>query len=646
MDTQSDEANYLKQFKISSDCSISSVSEGTVIQLRILETTDVHSNLMPHDYYADRRDVAYGLARVATLIREARSEVPNCLLFDNGDFLQGTPISDVTAQPESGWRGAHPAVTAMNILGYDAVNLGNHEFNFGLDWLRRALADAEFPVTCANALVNRGPTPAEDTTLYPPYLVLDRRFTDRGDQSHRLRIGVIGALPPQITTWDHFHLNGHLQSRDIVETIQAHAPAMRADGADLVVVLAHSGIDDAEARPGMENTALQLGEIDEIDVILAGHTHQVFPLTGQARAEGVDHENGTLNGTPAVMAGFRGSHLGVIDLELTRRNGGWCVTGQRAEARPVLPPGHTDPHPPDKAIVTALEDAHRHTLSVVSKPLGVSPVALNSFFALARNDSSVQLVNRAQAWALRQALVDSTFSDLPFLSCSAAFKTGGRAGPHFYSDAAAGPLYLRHAADLYPFPNTLCALLMTGAELRDWLERAAICFNRQVQRPGDQPLVAPLVAGHNFDVIDGLHYTIDLSSHARYDMTGALIDIAARRITDLYHNGRRVRDDDRFVMAVNSHRAFGGGPFPPPQPGQIIHTGHDRIRDILCRYIAIADMSVFGAQPVWRFKPMSGCSVTFDTGPAVRAHPSTLTTIDAEDLGNTPDGFARFRLAL
>ena len=447
------------------------------VQVRLLETTDVHSNLLPFDYYADSCETSFGLARTANLIKEARAQAPNCLLLDNGDFLQGTPLSDLTAQPDNGWTGPHPAITAMNYLGYDAAGIGNHEFNFGLDWLQEALAGADFPVTCANAVIEQGETVTEDETLLPPFLILDRQVTDNRGGRHDLRIGVIALLPPQITTWDHFHLKNRLSARDVIEAARAWVSRIRDAGADIVIALAHSGIDGHDHYPMKENVALALGQLPGIDAILAGHTHEVFPGPEAPDIAGADCRQGTLNGKPAVMAGFRGSHLGVLDLYLQQDASGWTVATHRSEARPVAEAG-ADPVPADEDLKQLLFPAHRHTLDLIRKPLGKTAIPLHSYLALVRNDPATQLVARAQASALRRMVEGSADAELPLLSANAPFKTGGRGGPKYYTDVPAGDFRLRNAADLYAFPNTLCALRVTGAQVRDWLERAAACFNQ------------------------------------------------------------------------------------------------------------------------------------------------------------------------
>ncbi|SLN60516.1 Trifunctional nucleotide phosphoesterase protein YfkN precursor [Roseovarius litorisediminis] len=605
--------------------------------MRLLETTDVHAHLLPFDYFSGQNTGFSGLACVATLIRQARGEVQNCLLFDSGDFLQGTPISDMTAQPGTGWTGPHPVLTAMNLLGYDAATPGNHEFNFGLNWLHETLSQASFPVTCANAL-KQSRDGAE--TLFPPYLILKRQVLDTRGNSHDLRIGVIGLLPPQITTWDQYHLQERVCSRDIVETAQTLVPQIRAAGADLVIALAHTGIDPATPFSMMENAALPLGAVAGIDAILAGHSHQIFPSSGFQGTVGIDACAATLNGTPAVMAGFGGSHLGVLDLGLEKGAQGWRVTHHRAQART------TQATPPDPAICAALEKAHQATVRLTGRSLGRTAKPLHSYLSLIRNDASVQLVTRAQRLALTQRLKGTEHEGLPVLSASAPFKTGGRAGPLHYSDVPPGDFLLRNAADLYAFPNTLCGLRLTGAQIRDWLERAAIIFNRITPGGDDQVLIDPAVPGHNFDVIDGLTYQIDLSQPARFDLSGNLIAASARRICDLCHAGKPVADKEEFIVATNNFRAFGGGPYPVLANVGLIHSGHRAIRDILAKFVSDHPDIPSDTQPIWTFHPMPGTSAVFETGPGIRRYPRDLAALNATDLGDSDAGFARFRLPL
>nr|WP_309503242.1 bifunctional 2',3'-cyclic-nucleotide 2'-phosphodiesterase/3'-nucleotidase [uncultured Roseovarius sp.] len=610
--------------------------------LRLLATTDLHANLLPYDYYADKGDQPYGLARTATLIRAARAEAANVMLFDNGDALQGTPLSDITAQAGSGWSGAHPMITAMNHLGYDAAGLGNHEFNFGLDWLMRTLAAARFPITCGN--VHSGPD-VPGAPLLSPYLLLSRQITDRQGGCHPLTVGVLGLVPTQITVWDTHHLAGQLTAQDMVQTARRLVPQMRREGADLVIVLAHTGIDAGPHLPGMENAALPLAAVPGVDAIIAGHSHQVFPEVGNLRQAGVDPEAGTLSGIPAVMAGFRGSHLGVLDLGLVRRGGKWRVQSHRAEARPVVPVRNQAPVPADPTLGAALKTAHDATLALIARRVGHSAAPLHTYLAMARCSTAVRVVTQAQRAALSRAVAGTAHEGLPILSACAPFKTGGRGGPLHFTDIPAGPLSLRHAADLCGFPNTLCGLRLSGADLRDWLERASVCFHQIIPGGTDQMLCDPEVPGHVFDLIDGLSYQIDLSVPPRYSGAGVLVNPDAHRIRDLRHDGRPIDDDAMFLLATNSYRASGAGPYRAWPDAAVVYQGQTTMREIVVDHLRSTG-PVRAATPIWRFAPMPGTTVVLDTGPGVRDVPGALIRAGAIDLGQTDRGFARLRLAL
>ena len=623
------------------DCTSAPVT----IKLRLLETTDVHGHILPFDYLTRQDDTSAGLARTATLIREARRGAANCLLFDTGDFLQGAPLIDMIGHPNRGWTGEHPAITAMNALGYDAVGLGNHEFNFGIDWLLSSLNQATFPVTCANAIQTAGATPQDDRTLVAQYLMLDRSMPDTRGTMHDVRIGVIGLLPPQITHWDHFHLENRLVSRPITETARALVPQIRAEGADIVIALAHTGIEQSAPHVSEENAALALADVPGIDAILAGHSHLAFPTSDHAGIKGVDVARGLLRGVPGVMAGARGSHLGVLDLSLHKAGDGWIVASSHAEARPVARSQSQTPVKADPTLCDLLEPAHQATLTLMEKPVGQSQKGLHSYMSMVRSDPVVHLIARAQRDALHRIVPEQTLSGLPVLSAASAFRTGGRAGPGHFTDIPAGPLTLRHAADIYAFPNTLCALIVTGAQVRDWLERAASYFNRIVPGRADQPLVNPAFPGHHFDVIDGLSYEIDLAVASRYDPDGTRTNSRARRIVNLRHNGQPIDPEQEFIVATNNFRLFGGAPYASSDTVRAIFKSYlpviDAVKDTLCTTDEEAE-----APPVWTFRPMPGTSVIFETGPGLRSYPEDITGLGLTDLGNTEGGFARFRMDL
>ena len=613
--------------------------------LRIMETTDLHVHIWPYDYYADEAIDTVGLARTAALVEAIRSEATNSVLLDNGDFLQGNPMGDYIAYERGMDQGQmHPIVTAMNTVGVDAGTLGNHEFNYGLPFLKNTLAGAKFPVVCANV------ANADGSALVPPFTVLERELTDGAGETHPIRIGLIGFVPPQIMQWDRKHLEGNLTATDIVAAAQAQVPALRDEGVDLVIALCHSGISATPHEDGAENAALALAGVEGIDVVLTGHQHLVFPGSDFDGIEGVDTAAGTLAGKPAVMAGFWGSHMGLVDLMLERQNDAWVVAGHTVEARPIYQRGE------DRSItalvesVPAVEESvaaeHQATLDYVRRPVGKTSAPLYSYFALVADDPSVQIVTNAQKWYIAQMLAGTEHADLPILSAGAPFKAGGRGGPEYYTDVPVGDVAIRNVADLYLYPNTIRAVRITGAQVKDWLERSAGMFNQVTPGQADQMLLNPDFPSYNFDVIDGVSYRIDLSQPSKFDRDGAVVNEGANRIIDLTFDGAPIDPAAEFVVATNNYRAEGGGSFPGMDGSTIIFEGPDTNRDIIVRYIVEQGTIDPAADGNWSFAPMEGTTVLFDTGPAGAQYLGDVKAVRIEAAGDGDEGFARYRITL
>jgi len=621
------------------------------VHLRLMETTDLHVHVFPWDYYGDKPSDTVGLARTATIVGAIRAEASNSMLVDNGDFLQGNPMGDYIAYERGMEDGAlHPVIEAMNTLGYDASTLGNHEFNYGLDFLMKSVSGAAFPIVSANVLKERGATPREDTTLVKPYVILDRMLKDGAGEEHPIRIGLIGFVPPQIVAWDRRHLDGKATTRDIVETARAWVPEMREAGADIVVALSHSGIGSAQHEDGMENASVPLARVDGIDALMTGHSHLVFPGEKFADHSGVDAEKGTIHGKPAVMAGFWGSHLGVIDLMLERDGDAWRVLTSTSEARPIYEQGEGRAKIPtvgdDETVLASVAQEHEETLAYVRRSVGRTDAPLHSYFALVADDPSVQIVSQAQMWYIAEMMKGTEWEDLPILSAAAPFKAGGRGGADYYTDVPAGDVAIRNVADLYLYPNTVRAVEITGAQVRDWLERSAGMFNRIEPGKADQPLLNADFPSYNFDVMDGVTYRIDLSQPSRFDGDGVMADADAHRIVDLEFEGKPVDPDARFVVATNNYRASGGGSFPGARGDTIIFEGPDTNRDVIVRYIVERKTISPRADGNWSFAPMPDTSVVFDTGPQAQGHLADVEGLAIERAGDGADGFARYRMLL
>lgn len=619
--------------------------------LRIMETTDLHVHVFPYDYYADKPVDTVGLSRTASLIEAVRAEATNAMLVDNGDFLQGNPMGDYIAY-ERGMKDGdmHPVIAAMNTIGFDASTLGNHEFNYGLDFLMKSLEGANFPIVSANVVKTMGASPREDETLIKPYIILDREVTDGAGEKHPIRVGLIGFVPPQIMNWDRKHLEGKVQTRDIVATAQSWVPQMLEEGCDIIVALSHSGIGPAEHAEGMENASTPLARVDGIDALMTGHSHLVFPSSTFDGFAEVDVATGTISGKPAVMGGFWGSHMGLIDLLLERDGNRWKVISSTSEARPISLRNE------DRSITALVEDVpgviasvqkeHDETLAYVRRAVGKTSAPLYSYFALVADDPSVQIVSQAQTWYIAEMLKGTEYEALPLLSAAAPFKAGGRGGPDYYTDVAPGDVAIKNVADLYLYPNTIRAVKVTGQQLKDWLERSAGMFNQVEPGKADQVLLNPDFPSYNFDVIDGVTYEIDLSQPSKYGPKGEDLNPDASRIVNLMHQGQPVDPAAEFVIATNNYRAGGGGDFPGAKGDTIIFEGPDTNRDIIVRFIVEEGTINPTADGNWRFKVLPGTSVLFDTGPKAVDHLADLTTLAIEPAGDGPDGFARFRITL
>ncbi|MEC9343128.1 MAG: bifunctional 2',3'-cyclic-nucleotide 2'-phosphodiesterase/3'-nucleotidase [Pseudomonadota bacterium] len=618
--------------------------------LRIMETTDIHVAVLPYDYYGDKPNDTMGLARTASIINSIRAEATNAMLVDNGDYLQGNPMGDWVAYERGMKEGdMHPVIQAMNVLGYDCGTLGNHEFNYGLSFMDKVNAGANFPIVCANlARGTLAANPRDDALWLKPYEILSRTVKDGDGNEHQVNVGFIGFVPPQIMVWDSRHLSGNVMTRDIVEAAKAWVPQMKEDGADIVVALSHSGID-ANQSEGMENASLFLAGVEGIDAVFTGHQHLVFPGKSHEGLAGVDAEKGTLMGKPAVMGGFWGSHLGLIDLLIERDGNSWKVVSASTEARPIYERVERQVNPLVEsvaAVEASVAREHEATLAYVRAPVGKTSAPLYSYFALVADDPSVQIVSKAQTWYVADLLKDGEYKDLPVLSAAAPFKAGGRGGPEYYTDVPAGTIAIKNVSDLYLYPNTVRAVAITGATVKEWLEMSAGIFNQVTPGGTDQPLINPDFPSYNFDVIDGVTYKIDLSQPAKYTSKGEIANADASRITELMFDGKPIDPEQKFVVATNNYRAGGGGNFPGINESVVILVAPDTNRDVIVRYIVDQGTINPSADANWNFKAMEGTTVIFETGPKGRQFTGDVQGVKIEEAGEGADGFAKFRITL
>jgi len=618
--------------------------------LRILSTTDLHVHVHPYDYYADKPIDTVGLSRTASIIDEVRAESTNSILVDNGDFLQGNPMGDYIAYERGMADGdLHPVIQAMNVLGYDCGTLGNHEFNYGVDFMDKVVMGAEFPIVSSNFVKTLGASADKDDVFLKPYTLLDRELTDGSGQKHTIKIGLIGFLPPQIMSWDKPHLEGNFNTRDILQSAKAWVPEMKEAGADIIVALSHSGISSEPSVEGQENASLHLAGVDGIDALVTGHSHLVFPSETYAGVDGIDVEAGTLQGKPATMGGFWGSHMGLIDLMLEREAGEWRVVTSDSSTRPIYERVERTNTPlveDFQAVLDATQAEHEETLAYVRRAVGMTDAPLHSYFSLVADDPSVQIVSQAQTWYIEQMMQGTEWEGIPILSAAAPFKAGGRGGPDYYTDVKVGPVAIKNVSNLYLYPNTVRAVLINGAQVKDWLERSTSIFNQISAGGQDQVLLNPEMPSYNFDIMDGVTYQIDLTEPPKFDRSGEIINEGSNRIVNLEFNGAPIDPKAMFVVATNNYRAGGGGNFPGAGSDTTIFEGPDTNRDVIVRYIVDQGTINPKADANWGFAPTANTSVIFETGPAGIGYADDVEGVNIEPAGDGADGFALYRIQL
>ncbi|HHC6519251.1 TPA: 2',3'-cyclic-nucleotide 2'-phosphodiesterase [Vibrio parahaemolyticus] len=595
------------------------------IKLRIIETTDIHTNVMDYDYYKDQPSQQIGLSRAATLVKQAKSEVENSVLVDNGDLIQGSPMGDYMAAKGIQTGEVHPVYKAMNQLHYDVGNIGNHEFNYGLDFLQNTLAGANFPYINANVFDKK-----TGEHYFQPYLIKTHSFKDTDGEVHQVKVGYIGFVPPQIMVWDKKNLEGNVVAKDIKETAEKLIPQMKKEGADIIVAIPHSGVSTDPYKLGAENSVYYLTQVKGIDAIAFGHSHAVFPGKGFENLQGVDNNKGTINGVTAVMPGRWGSHVGVMDLVIEQKDGQWQVVEGQSEARPIFDKATKKSlAEADQGIIRALEDDHKGTREFVNQPIGKANDVMYSFLALVQDDPTIQIVNLAQKdYVERFIQGDPDLADIPVLSAAAPFKVGGRKDdPNGFTEVESGQLTFRNAADLYLYPNTLVAMKVKGKEVHEWLECSAGQFKRiDVNTTQPQSLIDwDNFRTYNFDVIDGVEYQIDITQPPKYDASCKVINPDSQRIVNLTFNGKPVDPKQDFIIATNNYRAY-SNTFPGTGPDFIAFDSPDENRSVVAAYISRVSEEKGEVTPSadnnWSFAPIKSdkkLDIRFETSPSEKA---------------------------
>ena len=639
----------MKQYKITLPLLtllISGSLQAATVDLRIIETSDLHGNMMNYDYFKDQYIDTFGLVKTANLIHQARQEVKNSVLVDNGDLIQGSPMADYAKNKGLKHGEIHPVYKALNTLNYTVGNIGNHEFNFGLDFLQKSLSGAKFPYVNANVYDAKTNKP-----FFKPYIIVDTPVMDTDGHKHTIKIGYIGFVPPQIMQWDKLNLEGKVVVKDITETAKHFVPEMKQQGAKVIIAIAHSGVSADPYKALAENSVYYLSQVDGINAIMFGHSHGVFPSDDFKSLPNTDIKTGNINHVPAVMPGQWGSHLGIVDLVLDGNKDHWQVTSGKSEARPIYDIKNKKALvEADQNIANVLKQDHQATREFVSKPIGKVSTDINSYLALVEDTPALQIISDAQIAYVKQFVQgDPDLDGLPILSAIAPFKAGGRKNdPSAYVDVKQGDLTFRNAADIYLYPNILSAVKITGQDVKEWLECSAGVYNQiDVQSDKPQYLINwEHFRTYNFDTIDGVDYQIDVTQPARYDGNCQLINANAERIKNLTYQQKPIDVKQPFLIATNNYRAYTGN-FPGTGGKNVKFNSPDDLRVILSAYITNTTKEKgvvnVNADNNWQIAPISSqtkLDIRFESSPSNEAkayieHNSLypIKFIDKDNLG-------------
>jgi 2',3'-cyclic-nucleotide 2'-phosphodiesterase/3'-nucleotidase len=501
------------------------------VTVTVLATTDTHGHVLPYDYFT-RQKAARGLAAAATIVEAVRRETKDTLLVDCGDTIQGSPlVSEYEAERREGrTTAAEPMMLAMNAMGYDAMVVGNHEYNFGLESLRAAREAARFPWLSANTDTGGALPP------FAPYLIK----TVAG-----VKVAVVGLTTPAIPQWEKAETIRGL-SWSAAETALGKAlAALEPEHPDLVLAAVHGGLGrDPETGatnpnelPG-ENPVRTLAErFPQLAAVIYGHSHRREP-------------GRRVGGVLVVQPRNWAMDVARVDLVLEREPGGrFRLVGATSQLLPVTP--DTVPDPKIVALVAPYQEAAERALD---QPVTTSRVELRGARGRFEDSPLVDLIHEVQ---LHYAAAQVSFASL--------FQTQVRIVP--------GPVTRRELSALYVYDNELYAVEGDGRMVREALENATRFYLTCPEASCSHgPLVDHGVPGFNFDTAQGVEYEIDLRQPV------------GKRIVSLRYRGAPLRDDQPLRIAVNNYRAAGSAGYSMFRNAKVVWRSNREIRDLLAEY--------------------------------------------------------------
>ncbi|SFR75067.1 2',3'-cyclic-nucleotide 2'-phosphodiesterase / 3'-nucleotidase [Agromyces sp. CF514] len=533
------------------------------VTITIMGTSDLHTNVVNWDYYkdatySDSAGNAVGLARVASVVKQIRADrgADRTLLFDAGDTIQGTPLGFyyATVEPVTETGATHPMAAQMNALDYDAVALGNHEFNYGLEFLDHWISQMDAPVLAANAVHARTKVPR-----FRPYAIKTIKVKGRPP----IRVGVLGLTNPGVVIWDKANVEGKVEVLDLVATAKRWVPVMRAQGADIVVVSAHSGDSGTSSYSGdlpNENAAALVAEqVPGIDAILFGHAHREVPERIVANLQ---------TGAKVVMSEPKnwGQRLSVFDLALEFERGRWRVATSSAHLV------NTNTVVDDPEFVAIVRSQHDAVVRYMNSPVANSTTEMLAAESCWKDTAILDYVNEVQTATVAAAVAGTPEASLPIVSIAAPFNRAAR--------FPAGSVTIKDVAGLYIYDNTLMASVLTGKQIKEYLEFSAEYYKQVAPEAPVDPAAwtnaqtprAASTPDYNYDQFSGVEYTVDISKPV------------GQRISPLTFEGAAVSDDQQFLVAVNNYRQSGGGGFPHIATAPVVYNAQVAIREAIVAY--------------------------------------------------------------